>query len=388
LDEAFVEWNEYVGGHPQASPYHRAEWLRVIEKSYCHKPYFLVAYRENGAHLHVLDSRQNRPSGAEEKIKVEFLSKNSPKDNRLLVGVLPLVAMRNMIFGRSLTSIPFFDMAGVLADDPQCERILVLEARRIAEQSHLERLELRHAQPMTWLSDKITSGSACEMGAGTFSVAMNKVRMVLELPDSVEKLLKSFKSKLRSQINKPLKEGLTYSSGGLELLEDFYKIFLINMRDLGSPVHSKRLMRNVLEILPKESRIFIVRKDGKPLAASIVLGFKETLCNPWASSLREYSALSPNMLLYWAMLEYACNSGFKFFDFGRSTPGEGTCRFKEQWGAKPKALYWYTISLNGKSDTPESLEKKKMGKAIELWKRLPVELTRMIGPRIRKHISL
>ena len=45
---------------------------------------------------------------------------------------------------------------------------------------------------------------------------------------------------------KPIKEGLTSKTGGAELLDDFYRVFLVNMRDLGSPVHSLKLMRQVL----------------------------------------------------------------------------------------------------------------------------------------------
>jgi serine/alanine adding enzyme len=386
LNEAFIKWNEYVGMHPKAAVYHRAEWLRIIAESYGHKPYFLAAYREHGGHNRNLGPLGNKR--AEERLKVESLTMNSRIDNRHLVGVLPLVGMRNIIFGRSLTSIPFFDVAGVLADDAECEKMLVIEAKRIAAETRLERLDLRHAEPMPWLENNTKSDHERETAESAIRVSGNKVRMLLELPDSSEKLMKSFKSKLRNQINKPLKEGLTCSCGGLDLLEEFYRVFLINMRDLGSPVHSMRLIQSVLENFPKESQIFIVRQNKKALAGSIVLKFKTTLWNPWASSLREYSSLSPNMLLYWGMLEYAIESGLRFFDFGRSTQGEGTYRFKEQWGAKPKPLYWYTISSREEHGEISRADSKAMSRAVEMWKRLPIPVTKVLGPRIRKSISL
>ncbi len=92
--------------------------------------------------------------------------------------------------------------------------------------------------------------------------------------------MKSFKSKLRSQIKKPIKEGLTAKVGGPELLEDFYKVFAINMRDLGSPVHSKNLMKNVLEEFLESSRIVTVYKDDEPAACSLIVSFGDTLENP------------------------------------------------------------------------------------------------------------
>jgi FemAB-related protein (PEP-CTERM system-associated) len=212
--------------------------------------------------------------------------------------------------------------------------------------------------------------------------------MVLDLPVSADTLLKSFKSKLRSQIMKPVKEGVKAKIGGIELLDDFYQIFSINMRDLGSPVHSMRLIEEVMQGFGTLSRIIIVHKENKPLACSLVVGFKDTLENPWASALREYSRLSPNMLLYWTMLEYACGEGYRHFDFGRSTPDEGTYQFKEQWGATPQPLNWQTIALNGKSLEEDQSERSGFDRAIEYWKKLPVPVTRVIGPMIRKHISL
>ena len=94
------------------------------------------------------------------------------------------------------------------------------------------------------------------------------------------------------------------------------------------------------------------------------------------------------MLLYWSMLKYGCENGYACFDFGRSTPNEGTYKFKKQWGAKPKTLYWHTVFSNSKTLDDRDPEKSKFDKAISFWKKLPVPLTKKIGPRIRKYISL
>ena len=94
------------------------------------------------------------------------------------------------------------------------------------------------------------------------------------------------------------------------------------------------------------------------------------------------------MLLYWTMLEYACDKGFKRFDFGRSSPDEGTYKFKKQWGSEANQLYWHYISLNGKQIKAEGLEQSKFAKAIEYWQKLPVPVTKILGPVIRKHIGL
>lgn len=200
--------------------------------------------------------------------------------------------------------------------------------------------------------------------------------------------MRSFKAKLRNQIRKPMKDGLEMKIGGINLIDDFYEIFVTNMRDLGSPVHSKQFILQVLLNFPDRARIFIVYKQGIPMACSLTLGFNEVISNPWASSLRRYSHFAPNMLLYWAMLEYACQQGYQRFDFGRSTVDEGTYRFKEQWGARPAPLYWYRFVHDSHLATTLAAEKRSMRWAIECWKHLPIPITRVLGPMIRRYISL
>jgi serine/alanine adding enzyme len=144
----------------------------------------------------------------------------------------------------------------------------------------------------------------------------------------------------------------------------------------------------VLEAFPDRSRIFVVYHAGKPIATSLVFGFNRMLRNPWASSDRRYASMSPNMLLYSRMLEYACDNGYQAFDFGRSTPDEGTYRFKEQWGAQPAPLHWCVISADGSTTATRESPAERFKLAARLWSKLPVPVTRVFGPRIRKHISL
>ena len=174
----------------------------------------------------------------------------------------------------------------------------------------------------------------------------------------------------------------------MELLEDFYRVFLINMRELGSPVHSMKLMQHVLVQMSEHASIFVVYKLKKPVASALTIGFNKILRNPWASSDRAYASMSPNMLLYLRMLEYGCDSGYQVFDFGRSTIGEGTYRFKEQWGATPVPLHWYLLCLDGKSPNMERSGAERLKWTTHYWKKLPLVVTKIVGPHLRKHISL
>jgi serine/alanine adding enzyme len=352
-----IAWDAYVCSHPKACLYHLSGWLRVIHKTYGHKVYSLAAV-ESG-------------------------------DSVRIAGILPLVHMKYPLFGNTLVSMPFFDMGGVLADSPAAEKNLLDHALSLAEGLGARSIELRHTASSALLSGQHEFQSVFNGKPLHCRARSQKVRMLLDLPGSSDALMKSFKSKLRSQISRPIKEGLKVKSGGAELVDEFYEVFSENMRDLGSPVHAKLLIKNVLTEFPNQARIFLIHKTDLSLATALTIGFNDTLENPWASALRRYGNLSPNMLLYWKMLEYAADNGFRRFDFGRSSPGEGTFKFKEQWGASPAPLRWYNLVLSGAiTESSGGNPGRLYNVPIEIWKRLPVAVTRVLGPPIRKHISL
>ncbi len=356
-----VVWNAYIDAHPKSTLYHLYNWKNIIEKTYAHKTYYLIA-----------EQQPNKPNNSTNPV----------------IGILPLVHIKHFLFGNSLISIPFFDLGGILADNDEVEKALLSEAIKLAQKLKAKNIELRHPQPLSCIRELNPPNPTNPSNPTTVVTKSHKVSMILNLPESSEELMKSFKSKLRSQIKKPVKEGLKSKIGGFELIDDFYKVFLVNMRDLGSPVHSKKLIQNVIEEFPEKAKIVIVYKEAQPIACSLVVSFKDTLENPWASALRKYSRLSPNMLLYWTMQKYACDNGFKYFDFGRSTPEEGTYKFKKQWSAKPFPLHWQYISLNGKSIEKETPEKSKFDETIKFWQKLPVPVTKILGPMIRQYIGL
>lgn len=345
-------WDRYVENHNDGLLYHLSGWKNVIEKTYGHNSYYLIA-EENGEH-----------------------------DYNEIVGILPLIHLKHFLFGNSLISIPFFDMAGVLADNEEVKKNLLQKAVEIGREIKANNIELRHAlrQPVKDFFDEQSSLTCREKS--------HKVRMLLALPKSSELLWNSFKSKHRNKIKIPLREGLETVLGGREYVPDFYHVFSINMRDLGSPVHSKNLIKNVLEEFPQRSKIAMVYKGDTAIACGFFIGFKTVMENPWSSFLREHSRIRPNYLLYWAMLEYASDHEFCYFDFGRSSPDEGTYKFKLQWGANPEPLYWYYLSLNGESMHGEADEKSRYEHYIHYWQKLPVSVTKILGPKIRKYIGL
>ena len=184
----------------------------------------------------------------------------------------------------------------------------------------------------------------------------DKVNLFLPLPKDPGRLWSQLDAKVRNQVRKAERSGLSVEFGQSERLDDFYETFARNMRDLGSPVHARGFFQAILDAFGDQARIALVRKDGQPIGGLIALAFKDSLIVPWASSLRQYLSLCPNMLLYWETLRSACIEGFQRFDFGRSSRNSGTYRFKRQWGAVEEPLFWYTIPI-ASLPTPKAIER-------------------------------
>jgi FemAB-related protein (PEP-CTERM system-associated) len=332
-----TRWNDYVAHSGTASCYHRFEWQDIIEKSFGHATWYYFSENEKG-HID---------------------------------GILPLVQMKSALFGNFMVSLPYFTYGGICADSSSVERSLLDHAITLAGERKAEHIELRHTQRMD-------SG---------LPVKTAKVSMQLSLPGSAENLWQSFSSKLRSQVQRAVKEGMYARVGREEALDDFYGVFSANMRDLGTPVYSRDFFRNILKEFPASAWICTVEtRDRIPVAAGFLVGFKGSLEIPWASSLRRYNRFGPNMLLYWSALRFACEKGYQRFDFGRSTPGEGTYKFKAQWGAEPVSLYWHYWLRNGNAVPELNPRNPKYKMAITIWKRLPLRLTNLIGPAIVKNL--
>lgn len=329
-----AEWDAYVSKAPRATRYHLWVWRSVFERVFGHETIYLAARRRG-----------------------------------LIVGVLPLVAFRSVVFGRFLVSLPFVNYGGVVADDAVAVRALVAQAEREAASRDSASVELRHTERL----------------CPDLAVKQHKVAMTLALSGDAESLWKGFDNKLRNQIRKAQKAGFESQSGGVELLEGFYAVFTRNMRDLGSPVPPRRLFEEVVATIP-ETRVYLVHLGGVCVAGGITIGYRDVVENPWASSLREYRPSNPNMLLYWNMISDSLALGYRTFDFGRSTPGEGTYQFKKQWGAVESPFYWEYLLASGAAPPDHNPKSGKFALAVSIWRHLPLAVTNVLGPRLLRNI--
>ena len=328
-------WDDFVRGNAGASRYHLWGWRRVFENTFGHETIYLAAQQAG-----------------------------------VIAGVLPLVIFRSRLFGRFAVSLPFVDAGGVYAGDEHVAKLLVDRATTIAGEKRLSHVELRHVSRQR----------------PDLPVREHKVGMSLPLVSDPAQAWALLDRKVRNQVRKAEKSGLVERRGGPELLDAFYEVFARNMRDLGTPVYPRAFFQHVVTTFADSATVFVVQHGDRVVAAAIGLVYGQTMVVPWASSLREYRAQCPNNLLYWRMIEHAIASGLSTFDFGRSTPGEGTFQFKEQWGARRSPLYWEYVLRPGAQLPDLTTKNPRFQAAIAAWKRLPVPVTRWLGPHIVRSI--
>lgn len=339
----YAAWDLFTEKHPNASPYHLIAWKRAIEDAYSHKCFYLIA-----------------------------------EHNSKIVGILPLVKVSPPFMTGSICSLPFCDIGGALVTEQNALPLLLTRAKAISQTHTTCKLNLRGDVPLSDHDKKTDEG-----------LTGQKVRMILALPESSESLMSSFKAKLRSQIKKAGKNGITYTQANNQsAIDAFYSIMQANMRLLGSPVHSKKWFESIIKHYGDNAKIGLVTKDGTVVGAAIVLLCANVATVPWASTLIEFNKYSPNMGLYWGLIGSAADNGFNTFDFGRSTVGEGTYRFKKQWGANPAPLNWQNYDHNGLIEPLETGASKLRPLIASTWSKLPASITNALGPLLRRYITL
>ena len=326
-------WDDFVRAHPDGTYCHLSGWSTVFAEAFGHPTLFLWAASDTG-----------------------------------MAAVLPVVRMPTLSGGTVLVSVPYVNYGGPIGAPEACGD-LVDEVIRLARGSSARWLELRNRNA---LADD-----------GPLAPAREKVTVLMDLPTDAEVLMtEHFRAKLRSQIRRPQKEGME-ARFGEDQIDDFYSVFSRNMRDLGTPVLPVRFFRSMARVFGPDVTFGVVRHEGRPVAAGCGLHFGDEFEMTWASSLREYTRMAPNMLLYWSFMEHSIGLGRRRFNFGRCTPGGGTHRFKLQWGSSDHPLGWTRWPAEGAPPEPESAAFQR---ASAIWRRLPLAVANRLGPALTRRI--
>lgn len=335
-DKFKSKWDNYVNNSPCGTFYHLTGWKNVIEKTFGFKPFYMLA----------LDDK--------ERVR----------------GVLPLFLMRDILKRKYLVSNPSSNYSGVCSSNHGVTVRFLNRAKEIASEYGVQYVEFRHyGNEVFHLPSKV-----------------DFVTMVLNMKSGEDGVWKNFlKSTTRNRIRKACRNNLTVDFGK-EYLDDFYRVLSTNMRDLGTPIYPKEFFGNILNELDNISDLIVVKYQGNVIGSMLCIYFNNVFCDPWVSTLRQYSGLCPGDFLYWEAIKYSLQKGAVYFDFGRSTVNSGTFNFKKKWGAVPVQLYYQYLFHKTQKIPEVSADGNKYRIAINLWKKLPLVVANTLGPRLIKYL--
>jgi FemAB-related protein (PEP-CTERM system-associated) len=333
-DGAMRRWDAFVEAAPQATFFHRAGWKTVIERAFGHRCHFLYAERDGA-----------------------------------ITGVLPLAHVRSRLFSNALISTPFCSYGGVAAADAASESRLTQAAVELAQKLKVDYLELRDLEPNNagWPTKELYV---------TFSKPL--------YPDD-DSNFKALRTKQRNMIRKGRKAGLEVHHGAK--VAEFYPVYAESVRNLGTPVLPRRFFAQLKQQFDKDWDISVVTHEGRAVATAMSFYFRDQVHPLYAGSVWHARKLAANDFMYWALMQRAAARGASVFDFGRSKLDTGSYRFKKYWGFEPKPLPYAYYLVRAKEVPNLSPANPKYTTAIKAWQRLPVPVTRVLGPWLSKSLG-
>ncbi len=328
------DWEAFIASQPQASVYHQPAWAQLACEVFGLRAWYLESRNSTGQ----------------------------------LQGVLQVVRQYGPLLGSYLTSMPYFNYGGALAGDVTVREALMSAARHLSQQLNCRYLELR---------DTVPAGA-------NWQTRTDKVSMILNLPVDAPTLDKQLGAKLRAQTRRAERESATTHVGSLELLDDFYDVFCRNMHALGTPVYPKRFFAQLLRRFAHCTALVVIRAADKPMAAGLLVFDGTTAEIPWAACREDAKPQGFNMKLYLEALQLSITRGCRRFDFGRTTAGSGTWRFKAQWGAQPVQLYWHRWErgTNANTAVQAAIPGKWRTRVSRAWSLLPLSVVNAVGPYV------
>lgn len=327
-------WDRFVYTAAQGTFFHRTAWRDVIRRAFGHRCHYLYAEQDGE-----------------------------------VVGVLPLAHVKSRLFSNALISMPFCVYGGVVAVDDLARHALETAAQELAHKRRVDYLEIRNIAPKRtdWVHNPLY-------------VTFRK-----SLSQDVEENFRAIPRKQRAMVRKGIEAGLQAEiDDGVDRL---YKAYAESLRNLGTPVFSKRYLRLLKAAFGDDCQILTVTHAGELVASVMSFYFKDEVLPYYGGGMAAARELKGNDFMYWEVMKRACERGVKVFDYGRSKRDTGSFRFKRHWGFEPEDLHYEYCLVKAQEMPNLSPTNPKYERAIGVWKKLPLTVTNRIGPWLARNLG-
>ncbi len=350
LNDSLVDtqrWDNYVQHHPKATLYHTKAWGTILEKSFGYRSWYFIAEDLNSGQV---------------------------------LGCLPLFLVQSPL-SRRLVAIPFRDRGGPLWSSPEAFSELIRTACQILKQVNTSYLELKTITPFP--TNLVQSNNLSEnlywVNSYTDLHLLNR-----------EQLWSKIGSKTRNMIRQAEKQGLTFNdmTESIDGATNWYQLHLVTQKSLGLPPFPLKFFQLMFEELRKINgiKLFVVKQAEQPVAATLLLLFKQTGIYGYSSSNPMTKGLRPNDFMIFNCMTWLIEQGFTEFDLGSDAPSQkGLLFFKKKWLAQQRTIPTYTLgqanSVIADSSAPHYALVRKG------FQYLPTSVLRLAGTMITKYFG-
>jgi FemAB-related protein (PEP-CTERM system-associated) len=285
-------------------------------------------------------------------------------------GGVPLIVFDQPLTGKALISMPFLNYGGILGQSESVRNEIAAGCRQLLKIHGADYVELRH--------------TGAGLGPNADSTRQNRITYRLDINRPADDIFKSLRKQLRTRLRRAHEQQLTHYQGR-ERLDDFYRLFAMAMKEHGTPVMPRRFFELVLTHLGDQAEMMIAYKDGRPVGGKLMLRFKDRATMTWGCYPDRYKHLLANYHLTWEVIRQSAQGPIHTIDFGRSEPGSGGHDYKSNWGPTEVPIFVDYLASNPAKIPNLKPENVKFKMAIAVWKRLPLGITKLIGPRLARY---
>jgi hypothetical protein len=284
-------------------------------------------------------------------------------------GVLPLFKINSRLVGSSISSLP----GGICSENPSAARMLLQIAKEIAIDGGAACLTIRDSL-FAWESDQEWRDS-CSM-------------TIRDLSADWQVLHGQLKRQVKQHLQKSQQYGVI-TSVSPDYLAEFYNIFSESLRDKGIPVFGWDFLNVIAESLGGFYTIAIATLHKRVIGAIFLIKLGDRLFALWGGAPIRFRPVRTNHALWWACMKFGIEQGCRYLNMGRSLKGSGLEIFKERWGGISQPVYRYHYFIDGKGIyDPLSGQGGNFQYRFftRVWRHLPINFTRYLGPYLRRHI--
>jgi len=327
-------WDDFVHAQPDGTFFHLSAWRRLVCDVFGHSAHYLASYEQGQ-----------------------------------LTGVLPLVHQRSLLFGNSLISTPFCVYGGIVAATAAAQAALERSAIELAARLRVDYLEMRNRR----------------LTQDAWPTKDLYVTFRRELSADHDENMKAIPRKQRAMVRGGIDAGLRSEiDPGVDRL---YAAYSESVRNLGTPVFPKKYFAALREVFGEACEVLTVLKDDEVVSSVLSFYFRDEVLPYYGGGTRRARELKANDFMHWEVMRRAVDRGIRVFDFGRSKSGSGSYRFKKHWGFTPAPLHYQYHLVRSREMPNLSPNNPKYRMLVGAWQRLPLGLSRLLGPMLARHLG-